>query len=174
MRTATDEFMQESPSIKPAEVGPKSELKIIVEVRPDDVAFQVRIDGMKLIAEACVTCPLGLVAILGRPSAAKDFTCDCGEGRCAVNLMPHAFHVERRGREMIWLRTRASGPSSSLTFDYGQVSQAVHSAMVVLKAVVDAHPGGVSKCEHMMPGSFTYEELLSCVAQSRLSLGKVG
>ena len=164
--------MQASLAVQVCKNGATSQLKIMVEVGSEDVAFQVRIDGMKLIAEACITCPLGLVAILGHPAAEKDFTCDCAEGRCAVSRLPRTFHVERRGREMIWLRTRATGSSSALTFDYRQVCQAVHSAMVMLKAVVDANPGGVRNCEHMMPGSFTYDELLTCVAQSRLSLGE--
>jgi hypothetical protein len=170
MRTATDEFMQESLSTKACEAGATSQLKVMVEVGSDDVAFQVRIDGMKLIGEACITCPLGLVSILGHPAAEKDFTCDCVKGRCAVSGQSRTFHVERRGRAMIWSRTRATGSSSALTFDYRQVCQAVHSAMVMLKAVVDANPAGVRNCEHMMPGCFTYDELLTCVAQSRLSL----
>ena len=45
--------------------------------------------------------------------------------------------------------------------------------MVVLKAVVDAHPSGVSKCGQMMPGNLTYAELLGCVAQTRSSLARV-
>lgn len=173
MRTAPHDSLREFSGVKVADVEGKSELSIIVEVRPDDVTFQVKVDGMKLIAESCVTCPLGLVAILGFPAPAKDFTCDCGDGRCALSRLPHAFRFERRGDEMIWSRSQAAGSRSSLTFDYRQVSQAIHSAMVVLKAVVDAHPSGVSKCGQMMPGNLTYAELLGCVAQTRSSLARV-
>jgi hypothetical protein len=44
---------------------------------------------------------------------------------------------------------------------------AVCSALLELKAVVDAHPDGIASCAGTMPGKFTYEELLSCIEQSK-------
>jgi len=32
---------------------------------------------------------------------------------------------------------------------------------------VDAHPNGIASRASMMPGKFTYEELLSCIEQSK-------
>ena len=45
--------------VKGAGVGNPSELKLKVEVRRDEIALVVKVDGMKLTAETCVTCPLG-------------------------------------------------------------------------------------------------------------------
>jgi hypothetical protein len=54
----------------------RSELKFKVVVLHDDIALIANVDGMKLIAEICVTCPLGLVSILGGPAQRRIFTCD--------------------------------------------------------------------------------------------------
>jgi hypothetical protein len=54
-----------------------------------------------------------------------------------------------------------------VTFDHHQACVAVCSALLELKAVVDAHPDGIASCAGMMPGKFTYEELLSCIEQSK-------
>ena len=42
--------------VKGAGVGNPSELKLKVEVRRDEIALVVKVDGMKLTAETCVTC----------------------------------------------------------------------------------------------------------------------
>jgi len=155
-------------------VGSPSLLKLKVEVRRDELALVVDIDGMKLTAETCVTCPLGLVSILGGPVKRKNFTCDCGETRCSSSRIPHAFSVERRGEELIWSRNNYPGTSSSVTFDHHQACVAVCAALLELKAAVDAHPDGIASCASMMPGKFTYEELLSCIEQSKRLVAEAG
>jgi hypothetical protein len=150
----------------------QSELKLKVEVRRDDIALVVNVDGMKLMAETCVTCPLGLVSILGGPEKRKNFTCDCGEGLCSSRRTPHSFNVERRGDELIWSRTNYPAQSSSVTFDHHQSCVAVYQALLELKAAVDAHPNGIDSCAGMMPGKFTYDELLNCIEQSKLLVAK--
>ena len=158
--------------VKGAGVGRPSELKLKVEVRRDDIALVVKVDGMKLTAESCVTCPLGLVSILGGPEKRKNFTCDCGDGRCSSGRIPHSFNVERRGDELIWSRTNYPAGSSSVSFDHHQACVAVCRALLELKAAVDAHPNGIDSCAGMMPGKFTYDELLSCIEQSKLMVAK--
>jgi len=150
----------------------QSELKLKVEVHRDEIALLVKVDGLKLTAETCVSCPLGLVSILGGPERRKYFTCDCGESRCSSARIPHAFNVERRGDELIWSRTNYPAPSSSVTFDHHQACVAVCEALLELKTAVDAHPNGIASCASMMPGKFTYEELLSCIEQSKLLVAK--
>jgi hypothetical protein len=152
--------------------GQQSELKLKVIVRHNDIALVVKVDGLKLIAETCVTCPLGLVSILGGPEKRKIFTCDCGDGRCSSGRIPHAFNVERRGDELIWSRTNYPAGSSSVSFDHHQACVAVCEALLELKAAIDAHPDGIASCAGIMPGKFTYEELLSCIEQSKLLAGK--
>jgi hypothetical protein len=49
---------------------------------------------------------------------------------------------------------------------------AVCEALLELKSAVDAHPGGIASCTGMMPGKFTYEELLSCIEQSKRLAGR--
>ena len=151
----------------------KSDLQLKVIVRRDEVAMVVNVDGMKLTAETCVTCPLGLVTILGGPEKRRIFTCDCDGGRCSSARIPHAFNVERRGDDLIWSRTNYPAGSSSVAFDHHQACVAVCDALLELKAAVDAHPGGIASCAGMMPGKFTYEELLSCIEQSKRLAGRV-
>jgi hypothetical protein len=158
--------------VKGVGVGNPSELKLKVEVRHDEIALVVKVDGMKLTAETCVTCPLGLVSILGGPEKRKDFTCDCGDGRCSSGRIPHSFNVERRGDELIWSRTNYPAGSSSVSFDHHQACVAVCEALLELKTAVDAHPKGIDSCASMMPGKFTYDELLSCIEQSKLMVAK--
>jgi hypothetical protein len=148
-------------------VGTPSLLKLKVEVRLDELALVVNVDGLKLTAETCVTCPLGLVSILRGSSKRKNFTCDCGDTRCSSSRIPHAFNVERRGAELIWSRTSYPGSSSAVTFVHHQACVAVCAALLELKAAVDAHPNWIASCASMMPGKFTYEELLSCIEQSK-------
>lgn len=81
--------------VKSVGVGKQSELRLKVEVRPDDIALVVKVDGMKLTAETCVTCPLGLVSILGGPEKRKNFACDCGDGRCSSGRIPAASPAAR-------------------------------------------------------------------------------
>ena len=161
-----------SPNLAGSVARMPSELKLMVEVRRDDIALVVKVDGMKLTAETCVTCPLGLVSILGCPEKRKNFTCDCGDGRCSSGRIPHSFNVERRGDELIWSRTNYPARSSSVSFDYHQACVAVCEALLELKTAVDAHPSGIDSCAGMMPGKFTYDELLSCIEQSRLLVAK--
>ena len=59
-----------------------------------------------------------------------------------------------------------------MTFDHHQAWVAVCEALLELKAAVDAHPNGIASCASMMPGKFTYEELLSCIEQSKLLVAK--
>jgi hypothetical protein len=153
--------------------GLKSDLKLKVVVQRDEVALVVNVDGMKLTAETCVTCPLGLVSVLGGPERRRIFTCDCDDGRCAGARIPHAFNVERRGDDLIWSRTNYPAGSSSVAFDHHQACVAVCEALQELKSAVDAHPGGIASCAGMMPGKFTYEELLSCIEQSKRLAGRV-
>jgi hypothetical protein len=173
MSSAPDDVEPYKPLVvKRAGVGQQSELKLKVEVRRDDIALVVKVDGMKLTAETCVTCPLGLVSILGGPEKRKNFTCDCGDGRCSSGRIPHSFNVERRGDELIWSRTNYPARSSSVSFDYHQACVAVCEALLELKTAVDAHPSGIDSCAGMMPGKFTYDELLSCIEQSKLMVAK--
>ncbi len=158
--------------VKGVGAGKRSELKLKVVVRHDDIALIANVDGMKLTAETCVTCPLGLVSILGGPAQRKIFTCDCGEARCASGRIPHSFNVERRGDELIWSRTNYPAGSSSVSFDHHQACVAVCQALLELKVAVDAHPDGIASCAAMMPGKFTYDELLSCIEQSKLLVAK--
>ena len=158
--------------VKGVRVGKPSELKLKVEVRRDDIALVVKVDGMKLTAETCVTCPMGLVSILGGPARLENFTCDCGDGRCSSGRIPHSFNVERRDDELIWSRTNYPARTSSVSFDYHQACVAVCVALLELKASVDAHPKGIDSCARMMPGKFTYEELLSCIEQSKQLVAK--
>lgn len=150
----------------------KSDLQLKVIVRRDEVAMVVNVDGMRLIAETCVTCPLGLVSVLGGPEKRRIFTCDCDGARCSSARIPHAFNVERRGDDLIWSRTNYPAGSSSVAFDHHQACVAVCDALLELKAAVDAHPGGIASCAGMMPGKFTYEELLSCIEQSKRLAGR--
>lgn len=150
----------------------KSDLKLKVVVRRDDIALVVNVDGMKLTAETCVTCPLGLVSVLGGPEKRRIFTCDCDGGRCSSARIAHAFNVERRGDDLIWSRTNYPAGSSSVAFDHHQACVAVCEALLELKSAVDAHPGGIASCAGMMPGKFTYEELLSCIEQSKRLAGR--
>ena len=154
--------------VKAVGTGQCSVLKLKVLVHHDEIALVVQVDGMKLTAEICVTCPLGLVSILGGSTRRKIFTCDCGEGRCASGRIPHSFNVERRGDELIWSRTNYPTGSSSVSFDHHQACVAVCQALLELKAAVDAHPDGIASCASIMPGKFTYDELLSCIEQSKL------
>jgi hypothetical protein len=158
--------------VKGVGAAQQSELKLKVVVRHNDIALMVQVDGLKLIAETCVTCPLGLVSILGGSAKRKVFTCDCGGERCSGGRIPHAFNVERRGDELIWSRTNYPAGSSSVSFDHHQACVAVCEALLELKAAVDAHPDGIASCAGIMPGKFTYEELLSCIEQSKLLAGK--
>jgi hypothetical protein len=158
--------------VKGVGAGQRSELKLKVVVRHDDIALIANVDGMKLAAETCVTCPLGLVSILGGSAQRKICTCDCGEVRCASGRIPHSFNVERRGDELIWTRTNYPAGSSAVSFDHHQACVAVCQALLELKAAVDAHPDGIASCAGMMPGKFTYDELLSCIEQSKLLAGK--
>jgi hypothetical protein len=144
-----------------------SELKLKVEVRHDEIALVVNIDGLKLAAETCVTCPLGLVSILGGPEMRRNFTCESRPGGCSGGRIQHSFNVERRGGELIWSRTNYPAARSSVTFDYHQACVAVCEALLELKTAVDAHPDGITSCAGMMPGKFTYEELLGCIEQSK-------
>ena len=107
------------------------------------------------------------MSILGGPDKRKNFTCDCGDTRCSSSRIPHAFSVERCGEELIWSRNNYPGTSASVTFDHHQACVAVCAALLELKAAVDAHPNGIASCASMMPGKFTYEELLSCIEQSK-------
>jgi hypothetical protein len=150
----------------------KSDLKLKVIVQRDGVALVVNVDGMKLTAETCVTCPLGLVSVLGGPEKRRIFTCDCDGGRCSSARIPHAFNVERRGDDLIWSRTNYPAGSSSVAFDHHQACVAVCEALLELKSAIDAHPGGIASCAGMMPGKFTYEELLSCIEQSKRLAGR--
>jgi hypothetical protein len=152
--------------------GPRSELTLKVVVRPDDVALVVKVDGMRVAAETCVTCPLGLVSVLGGPEKRRLFTCDCDGGRCASARLPHFFNVERSGDALIWSRTNYPAGRSSVAFDHHQACVAVCEALLELKSVVDAHPGGIASCAGMMPRKFTYEELLSCIEQSKRLAGR--
>ena len=173
MSSAPDDGVSYRPLIvKSGALGLPSELKLKVEVHHDEIALLVKVDGLKLTAETCVSCPLGLVSILGGPETRKYFTCDCGESRCASARIPHAFNVERRGDELIWSRTNYPAPSSSVTFDHHQACVAVCEALLELKAAFDTHPNGIASCASMMPGKFTYEELLSCIEQSKLLVAK--
>jgi len=161
-----------SPNLAGSVARMPSELKLKVEVRHDEIALVVNVDGLKLAAETCVTCPLGLVSILGGPEKRKNFTCDCGDGRCSSGRIPHSFNVERRGDELIWSRTNYPARSSSVSFDHHQACVAVCEALLELKTAVDAHAGGIDSCARMMPGKFTYDELLSCIEQSKLMVAK--
>jgi hypothetical protein len=154
--------------------GPRSELKVKVVIRPDDIVLVVKVDGMKLTAETCVTCPLGLVSVLGGAEKRRVFTCDCDGGRCASARLLHFFNVERHGDALIWSRTNYPAGRSSVAFDHHQACVAVCEALLELKAAVDVHPGGIDSCAGLMPGSFTYEELLSCIEQSKRLAGKGG
>jgi hypothetical protein len=49
---------------------------------------------------------------------------------------------------------------------------AVCEALLELKAAVDAHPEGITSCAGIMPGKFTYEELLSCIDQAKALAGR--
>jgi len=158
--------------VRANEAGKPHELKLKVEIRRDDIALVVKVDGLRLTAETCVTCPLGLVSILGGPDKRKSFTCDCGEVGCSSARAPHSFNVERRSDELIWSRTNYPERGSSVTFDYHQACVAVCDALVQLKTAVEAHPNGIASCGNMMPGKFTYEELLSCIEQSKLMVEK--
>jgi hypothetical protein len=148
-----------------------SELRLKVIVRHNDIALVVKVDGLKLVAESCVTCPLGLVSILGGSAKRKVFTCDCGGERCSGGRIAHTFNVERRGDELIWSRTNYPAGISSVTFDHHQACVAVCEALLELKTAVDAHPDGIASCAGIMPGKFTYEELLSCIEQSKTLAG---
>ena len=151
---------------------PRSELKLKVVVRPDDIALEVNVDGMRVASETCVTCPLGLVSVLGGAEKRRVFTCDCDGGRCASARLPHFFNVERNEDALIWSRTNYPAGRSSVAFDHHQACVAVCEALLELKAAVDAHPGGIASCSGMMPGKFTYEELLGCIEQSKRLAGR--
>lgn len=173
MSSAPDDGEAMKPLVVRAnEAGKPHELKLKVEIRRDDIALVVKVDGLRLTAETCVTCPLGLVSILGGPDKRKSFTCDCGDGRCSSGRIPHSFNVERRGDELIWSRTNYPAGSSSVTFDYHQACVEVCRALLELKTAVDAHPNGIESFAGMMPGKFTYDELLSCIEQSKLMVEK--
>jgi hypothetical protein len=144
-----------------------SELRLRVETRNDAFALVVEVDGRRVAAETCVTCPLGLVSALAGPERRRDFTCE-GEGApCASRRQPHAFNVERRGPALIWSRTNYPGTSRSVAFDRHQACVAVCAALLELKAAVDADPAGMARCAKMMPGEFTYDDLLHCIERSR-------
>jgi hypothetical protein len=169
-------FPDDGEALKPLVVqgvgaGQQSELRLKVVVRHNDIALMVKVDGLKLVAETCVSCPLGLVSILGGSERRKVFTCDCGAGRCSGGRIAHTFNVERRGDELIWSRTNYPAGISSVTFDHHQACVAVCEALLELKAAVDAHPDGIASCAGIMPGKFTYEELLSCIEQSKTLAG---
>jgi hypothetical protein len=168
MSSAPDDGVTAKPSkASRSNVGTPSELKLVVQVRRDAISLVVKVDGLKLTAETCVTCPLGLVSVLGGPDKRRNFTCDCGDSRCTSSRIPHSFDVERRGKELVWSRTSYPGASSSVTFDHHQACVAVCAALLELKSAVDSHPDGITSCASMMPGRFTYEELLSCIEQSK-------
>jgi hypothetical protein len=145
----------------------RSELKLKVRARHDEVALVVKVDGLRLDAEACVTCPLGLVSILGGAAQRKVFTCERESGCCAGRGIAHAFNVERRGDALIWTRTNYPAGSSSVTFDHHQACVEVCRALLELKSAVDAAPGGIGSCVGVMPAKFSYAELLDCIEQSR-------
>jgi hypothetical protein len=44
---------------------------------------------------------------------------------------------------------------------------AVCTALLELKAAVDADPAGMARCAKMMPGTFTYADLLRCIERSQ-------
>ena len=90
-----------------------------------------------------------------------------GESPIGSGRIQHSFNVERRGEELIWSRTNYPAGRSSVTFDYHQACVAVCEALLELKTAVDAHPDGIRSCASMMPGKFTYDELLSCIDQSK-------
>jgi hypothetical protein len=152
--------------------GQRSELKLKVVVRPDDIALEVNVDGMRVAAATCVTCPLGLVSVLGGAEKLRVFTCDCDGGSCASARLPHFFNVERSGDMLIWSRTNYPAGRRSVAFDHHQACVAVCEALTELKSAVDAHPDGIASCAGIMPGKFTYDELLSCIAQSKRLAGK--
>ena len=155
------------PALDVAGARKPSELKLKVELRRDVIALVVNVDGLKLAAETCVTCPLGLVSILGGPEIRRNFTCESARSGCSGGRIQHSFNVERRGEELIWSRTNYPAGRSSVTFDYHQACVAVCEALLELKTAVDAHPDGISSCASMMPGQFTYDELQSCIDQSK-------
>ena len=65
MSSAPDDGEAMKPLVVRAnEAGKPHELKHKVEIRRDDIALVVKVDGLRLTAETCVTCPLGLVSIL--------------------------------------------------------------------------------------------------------------
>jgi hypothetical protein len=170
---ATDEATLMSPSADAKEperrvAGKLSALKLSIQVRHDDIALIVEVDGLKVVAEACVACPHGLVSILGATARRNLFCCEGAAVRCASARIAHSFNVERRGDELIWTRTNYPAGSSSVSFDHHQACVAVCQALLELKAAVDAHPDGIASCAAMMPGKFTYDELLSCIEQSKL------
>lgn len=72
------------------------------------------------------------------------------------------------------VRSRANYPASrsSVTFDYHQACVAVCEALLELKTAVDAHPKGIDSCAGMMPGKFTYDELLSCIEKAKMLVEK--
>jgi hypothetical protein len=172
----TDEATDMSPSADAKEPerraaskgGKLSALKLSIQVRHDDIALIVEVDGLKVVAEACVACPHGLVSILGATARRNLFCCEGAAVRCASARIAHSFNVERRGDELIWTRTNYPAGSSSVSFDHHQACVAVCQALLELKAAVDAHPDGIASCAAMMPGKFTYDELLSCIEQSKL------
>ena len=59
-----------------------------------------------------------------------------------------------------------------MTFDYHQACVEVCRALLELKTAVDAHPNGIESFAGMMPGKFTYDELLSCIERSKLMVAK--
>lgn len=144
-----------------------SELRLRVETRSDAFALVIEVDGRRVAAETCVTCPLGLVSALAGPERRRDFTCEGGGAPCASRRQPHAFNVEPRGPDLIWSRTNYPGTSRSVTFDRHQACVAVCAALLELKAAVDADPAGMARCAKMMPGAFTYDDLLRCIERSR-------
>lgn len=145
-----------------------SRLNLTVRVRRDDIALAVEVDGSKVIAEPCVSCPHGLVSMLGGSEERRIFTCDCGGKRCAAERITHTFNVARHGDELIWTRTNYPAGSSSVSFDHHQACVAVCQALLELKAAVDAHPEGIAGCAGMMPGRLSYEDLLNCIRQCQL------
>jgi hypothetical protein len=144
-----------------------SELRLRVETRSDAFALVVEVDGRRVAAETCVTCPLGLVSALAGPERRRDFTCEGGGAPCASRRQPHAFNVEPSGPDLIWSRTNYPGTSRSVTFDRHQACVAVCAALLELKAAIDADPAGMARCAKMMPGEFTYDDLLRCIERSR-------
>jgi hypothetical protein len=145
----------------------RSELRLRVETRSDAFALVVEVDGRRVAAETCVTCPLGLVSALAGPERRRDFTCEGGGAPCASRRQPHAFNVEPSGPDLIWSRTNYPGTSRSVTFDRHQACVAVCAALLELKAAIDADPAGMARCAKMMPGEFTYDDLLRCIERSR-------